>query len=797
MNDIKDLFISYGRGESLAFAARLHQRIRQAGLDVWFDKVNIPHGDDYQQRINHGIERAHNFIFIIAPHAIRSKYCLIEVGHALQCGKRIIPLLHIMPANEDWSYAAQQERQAGNDHLAEELQSYISHLQSIDWIYAREQRGDIAALMQWREQYENTWKQHEDNTYLEQWTCPITWQAIDDFTAAVDKVKTLINYQTAYVHQHTEILQQALLWQSHQQATRYLLVGKERQAAQEWLLTEFLPPKQPPCRPTNLQCEFIGEARKNAENLMTNGFMCHEAQDRRVREQIVRSLSRYAITTWSHDRDIHKGAAYERAIVRSLSRYAITTWSHDRDIHKGAAYERAIEEGIEKADNFFYFISPHSVTSEYCYRELAHALKYQQRIIPLLITPTPESDIPITIRNLQHINFTTADYDQDIDDILNLLNHDKTYYEQRKVLLVRALQWEKSNHQPSFLLRGFNLDNAQTWLRLNEQRKLHPPTELHRQFIVASEAAKGQLNTEVFISYSRKDSDFARRLNTELQQAGKMTWFDQESISSGVDFETEIFKGIAGADNFVFILSPDAVESEYCEHEVNYAAERCKRFIPLLHRELKPGTLPAALAKINWIDFQRQSFEQAFPELIQTIELDRDHARQHTVLQQRATEWADNNRSSDFFLNASACSNAEQWLQTAQTDNKQPYPTSLQQDYITQSRQAIVMAEQQAAKRRRWDFMGISMGMVIALLLALFAVIQMNTAKQHLDIAKARLYHNKAKELQEKRPELALRLAEKAREFDPLDESIDKTLRDIFLKANFSQRLARLGTVPK
>ena len=52
--------------------------------------------------------------------------------------------------------------------------------------------------------------------------------------------------------------------------------------------------------------------------------------------------------------------------------------------------------------------------------------------------------------------------------------------------------------------------------------------------ITASEAAKGQLGTEVFISYSRKDGDFARQLNLALQDAGKTTWFDQESISSGV-----------------------------------------------------------------------------------------------------------------------------------------------------------------------------------------------------------------------------------------------------------------------
>ena len=101
--DYKEVFISYGRAESLAFAARFHQRIRREGfnkstrketLDVWFDKVNIPHGDDYQQRINNGIENAQNFVFIISSYSLRSKYCLFEIAHAIKCGKRIIPVFY-------------------------------------------------------------------------------------------------------------------------------------------------------------------------------------------------------------------------------------------------------------------------------------------------------------------------------------------------------------------------------------------------------------------------------------------------------------------------------------------------------------------------------------------------------------------------------------------------------------------------------------------------------------------------------------------------------------------------------
>ncbi|MDM8565600.1 toll/interleukin-1 receptor domain-containing protein [Candidatus Halobeggiatoa sp. HSG11] len=122
--------------------------------------------------------------------------------------------------------------------------------------------------------------------------------------------------------------------------------------------------------------------------------------------------------------------------------------------------------------------------------------------------------------------FCVSTYDSNIDDILNILHHELEYYKQHKVLLVRALKWETENKKASFLLRGYNQDNAKTWLRLNDKRKEHLPLVLHRELIAASEAAKGQLGTEIFVSYSRKDADFARHLNTELQEQGKTTWFD-------------------------------------------------------------------------------------------------------------------------------------------------------------------------------------------------------------------------------------------------------------------------------
>ncbi len=68
--------------QSFSFVGRLHQRLKLAGYDAWFDKINIPNGDDYAERINHGIESAHNFVYVMAPRCLTSPYCLMELEYA-------------------------------------------------------------------------------------------------------------------------------------------------------------------------------------------------------------------------------------------------------------------------------------------------------------------------------------------------------------------------------------------------------------------------------------------------------------------------------------------------------------------------------------------------------------------------------------------------------------------------------------------------------------------------------------------------------------------------------------------
>jgi hypothetical protein len=77
---------------------------------------------------------------------------------------------------------------------------------------------------------------------------------------------------------------------------------------------------------------------------------------------------------------------------------------------------------------------------------------------------------------------------------------------------------------------------------------------------------------EVFISYSRKDKDFVRRLDQALKSRGREAWVDWEDIRPTEEWMRAIYVAIEGADTFIFVLTPNSVASIVCGREIANAA---------------------------------------------------------------------------------------------------------------------------------------------------------------------------------------------------------------------------------
>ena len=117
---------------------------------------------------------------------------------------------------------------------------------------------------------------------------------------------------------------------------------------------------------------------------------------------------------------------------------------------------------------------------------------------------------------------------------------------------------------------------------------------------------------DVFVSYSRRDSEFVRRLTEAVSdRGGRDVWLDTEGIQDGEVFPEVIKRAIEQSNTFLFVITPNAVNSAYCENEVEYARQMQKRILPVLREPVPDAELLAEIRDRNWIPFTEDAdFEQ-------------------------------------------------------------------------------------------------------------------------------------------------------------------------------------------
>lgn len=118
---------------------------------------------------------------------------------------------------------------------------------------------------------------------------------------------------------------------------------------------------------------------------------------------------------------------------------------------------------------------------------------------------------------------------------------------------------------------------------------------------------------QVFISYSRKDIKFARRLAADLETAGFDVWWDISDLKGGDDWVRFIPAAIQASRFFVVLLSPDSVQSEWVAKEYSYALRLRKKIVPAMIRQCD---VPFALNTINYVDFIHDEYDTAVNNLL-------------------------------------------------------------------------------------------------------------------------------------------------------------------------------------
>ncbi len=127
-----------------------------------------------------------------------------------------------------------------------------------------------------------------------------------------------------------------------------------------------------------------------------------------------------------------------------------------------------------------------------------------------------------------------------------------------------------------------------------------------------------------FISHTWREGEhhFAMRLAKALKQKRIRVWIDENQIVPGVHIKEIIEKGIRhDSDAFLFVMSPESLNSEMCTCELNLAInqmeEHGKPIVPVLFKECD---IPDFLRNICYADFRNSLyFDAALKRLTEGI----------------------------------------------------------------------------------------------------------------------------------------------------------------------------------
>jgi hypothetical protein len=124
---------------------------------------------------------------------------------------------------------------------------------------------------------------------------------------------------------------------------------------------------------------------------------------------------------------------------------------------------------------------------------------------------------------------------------------------------------------------------------------------------------------QVFISYSRHDSEMARRISRDLRNAGYNAWLDIEKLQSGSNWMETTRNGLDRSietGGLVVLLSESSINSKFVMEEFLYVMQNGGRVYPCIVSPI--SRFPIMLESIQCIDLTR-SYERGASQLLEAL----------------------------------------------------------------------------------------------------------------------------------------------------------------------------------
>ena len=189
---------------------------------------------------------------------------------------------------------------------------------------------------------------------------------------------------------------------------------------------------------------------------------------------------------------------------------------------------QAICDAIDQAQAFVFVLSPDSVSSRICARELAHAAKGNKRLVPVVCREVEDALVPEALRGLNWIRlaeapaprrsifrglFEPSPLELLVRQLLDAVETDLQWVRTHTRVLWRATEWDASGRRKDHLLRGEDLSSV---LAMASDGPREP--KLSRLQLNYLDASKKTAQPET----TRPERERLARLSGQIQAVGQM-----------------------------------------------------------------------------------------------------------------------------------------------------------------------------------------------------------------------------------------------------------------------------------
>jgi cellulose biosynthesis protein BcsQ len=130
------------------------------------------------------------------------------------------------------------------------------------------------------------------------------------------------------------------------------------------------------------------------------------------------------------------------------------------------------------------------------------------------------------------------------------------------------------------------------------------------QFVAAAhrtDTSDADFDSDVFISYNRRDENFVRALRVGLGEKGLKTSGEIKDIAGAQSFQAGLQRSIERSRSFLFIAGPRSsstwqdIELELALRQLYEDRHRARRVVPLLREGVMPGEIPPPLQSFQFV----------------------------------------------------------------------------------------------------------------------------------------------------------------------------------------------------